>query len=314
MQMKRTRLSTFPLHKPFERQEPTTPLSEVALRLVVNFYTESPFVVGTATVLCGNLLVTAKHVFTDILGPKHFLGARSAAVTVEQHIAAVQLIPSDGQIEYVIWDVVGATLDPASDIALLHLGTNPGRSHLEKPHRWRQPLVSAFPPDVGETVAAFGYRLSAIQISKNADGGSHIDLNDEPMTSVGIVREIYEWKRDSKFLPFPCYHVGARFDAGMSGGPVYDETGALCGIVCANLQGSHLDGEPVSYVSTLWPLFRLVLSADRGDKYPRGIRYPAIELARGGQIRVTDLPRLESWFADHITGGATSSQEGPSAR
>ena len=40
-------------------------------------------------------------------------------------------------------------------------------------------------------------------------------------------------------LPFPCYHVGARFDAGMSGGPVFDEYGSLCGLVCASL-GSGL--------------------------------------------------------------------------
>jgi hypothetical protein len=311
--MKRPQLSTFPLHKPFEQQEPTTPLSEVALRLVVNFYTDSPFVVGTATVLCGNLLVTAKHVFTDILGSSYPIEQNNTAMTVDKHIAAVQLIPGT-EMEYLIWDVASATLDPSSDIALLHLATNPGRSHPGNPHQWRQPFVNAFPPDVGNTIAAFGYRLSTVQISKNAAGGNHIDLNDEPMTSVGIVREIYEWRRDGRFLPFPCYYVGARFDAGMSGGPVFDETGALCGIVCANLQGSHLDGEPVSYVSTLWPLFRLVLSADRGDKHPRGVQYPAIELARGGLIGVTDLPRLERWFADHIRGGAVPHAErGPPA-
>jgi hypothetical protein len=65
--VKQQRRSTFPLHKPFERQEPTTPFSEVVLRLVVNFYSDAPYIVGTATVLCGNLLVTAKHVFNDIL-------------------------------------------------------------------------------------------------------------------------------------------------------------------------------------------------------------------------------------------------------
>jgi hypothetical protein len=157
-----------------------------------------------------------------------------------------------------------------------------------------------FAPEIGERVAAFGYRRSSIQVSKNAAGGNHIDLNDEPMTSVGVVREVYEWKRDSAVLPFPCYYVGARFDAGMSGGPVFDETGALCGIVCTNLDASHLVGEPVSYVSTLWPFFRLMLSADRGNNFPRGLRYPAIDLARGGQIKVTDIPRLERWFADHI--------------
>jgi hypothetical protein len=297
MAMRRPAISKFPLDRPFERQEARTPLSELALRLVVNFYSDAPFVVGTATVLCGHLLVTAKHVFSDILENYSILHNQQGT-TLDKHIVAVQLIPGPTTTEYVLWDVANATLDPASDIALIHLAPNPARSHHNNSVQWRQPTIAAFPPEIGETVAAFGYRHSKIQVSKNADGGNHIDLNDEPMVSVGLVREIYDWGRDSVFLPFPCYRVGARFDAGMSGGPVFDEAGALCGIVCSNFVGSDLDGEPVSYVSTLWPLFRLTLSGDRGDGYPRGVKYPAIELARGGQVRVVDFQRLDRWFAE----------------
>ena len=295
--MPRIQKSKFPLDKPFEKQEATTPFSELALRLVVNFYSDAPVVIGTATVLCGHLLVTAKHVFNDALDYQELETA--GKVSLDDHIVAIQLIPGS-MTEYVVWDVVTATLDPMSDIALLHLGNNPSRSHHDKPPQGRSPIIAAFAPQIGETIAAFGYRLSRIEISKNSIGGNHIDLNDEPMASVGIVREIHEWKRDEVLLPFPCYRVGARFDGGMSGGPVFNENGALCGIVCLNLDGSHLDGEPVSYVSTLWPLFRLILSADRGDKFPRGVQYPAIELARGGQISVADFPRLDRWFKEKI--------------
>ncbi|MGA7749795.1 MAG: serine protease, partial [Gallionella sp.] len=202
--------------------------------------------------------------------------------------------------EYVVWEVVGGIMCPVSDIALLQLATNPGKSHPDSTYQWRCPQVNPFAPEIGKRVAAFGYRKSLVQISKNVDGGNHIDLNDEPMLSIGIVKEIHEMQRDSALLPFPCYQVSARFDGGMSGGPVFDETGSLCGIVCSNVDGSHLDGEPVSYVTTLWPLFRLIISADRGDSYPRGVRYPAIELARGGQISVPDIHRLNKWFAERI--------------
>lgn len=301
--MKRRILSKFPLHKPFEVQKPTTPLSEVALRLVVNFFSDAPYVVGTATIIAGNLAVTAKHVFNDILDSKYLavpLEVNQSPVMLETHLAVVQVIILGMEPEYIIWDVFSATLDPSSDIALLHLATNPHRSHPRNAHEWRTPEVMSFPPKIGDSIAAFGYRLSSVVVSKNAEGGNHIDLNDEPIVSVGVVREIYEWKRDNVMLPFPCYRVEARFDGGMSGGPVFDETGALCGIVCANIAGSHLDGEPVSYVTTLWPLFRLMVEANRGGSYPRDVKYPAIELARDRQIRVEDLPRLERWFAEHI--------------
>ena len=293
----KTRITTWPLDKQFERLDPNNAFSELALRLVVDFYSDAPQVVGTATVVCGHLLVTARHVLESIPGLHDSRSVDStslaAGITVDRSLAAVQVLPGP---EYVIWDVVSAIADPRSDIALLRLTSNPAKS-LDGPHQWKQLQINPFAPDVGERVVAFGYRRGGVLASKNTDDGHHINLNDESMVSVGIVREIYKWRRDSAMLMFPCYRVSTRFDGGMSGGPVLDEYGSLCGIVCAYLDSSHLDGEPVSYVTTLWPLFRLIIDADRGDNYPRGIRYPVIELARGGQIMVSDLPRLENWFA-----------------
>jgi len=294
--MKLPRLSKFPVDKPFELQDATTSLSEIALRLVVGFYTDAPVIVGTATVLTGHLLVTARHVL-DFIPMNNLDPSDHQAMEVDGHFAAVQVLPGP---EYIIWDIIECISDPATDIALLRLGSNPGRSNQNSSFEWSQCRMNPFSPDVNERVAAFGYRLGSAQVSKNADGSNHIEISDEPMMSVGVVREIHEWKRDNVLVPFPSYHVSARFDGGMSGGPVFDETGCLCGIVCSNFEDSHLEGEPISYVSTLWPLFRLIISGDRGDQYPRGVRYPVIELARGGQIAVPDLPRLESWFAQHI--------------
>ena len=198
---------------------------------------------------------------------------------------------------YAIWDVTESMFQDSSDFALLRLGANPARSEVDEPHQWKQPIVNPFAPDVGERVAAFGYRRSRIVTSINSQGGRHIDLDDEMMASVGIVRERFEFRRDRRMLPFPCYRVGGRFDGGMSGGPVFDEFGSLCGIVCSSFHGPEREGEPISHVATLWPLFGLGIDFDRGDKYPRGVQYPAIELARGGQIKVSDLPRLENWFS-----------------
>lgn len=286
------RLSTFPLDNPFERLEPSTPFSELVLRLVVDAFSDSPEVVGTATVLCGHLLVTAKHVLEKVCNVDRSRSESKA--TVNRSLSAVQVL---GGPNYVIWAVTESILQDSSDIALLRLGTNPATTELDEPHQWKQPIVNPFAPDLGERVAAFGYRRSRIVTSPNSQGGHHIDLNDEMMASVGIVRERFELRRDRRMLPFPCYRVSSRFDAGMSGGPVFDEFGSLCGIVCSSFDGPESEDEPISYVATLWPLFDLGIDFDRGDRYPRGVQYPAIELARGGQIKVSDLPRLENWFS-----------------
>jgi hypothetical protein len=291
--MKLPRVTTFPLHKPFEREKPTTPFSEVGLRLVADIYSDNARVLGTAIIVCGFLVVTARHVLDGLLEPVQM---GSGVAQTGHHLSAVQVLPGP---QYIIWDVDAGIADPTSDIALLHLSSNPRKSDPEIPIMWRQPRINPFPPDVGERIAAFGYRNSSVVISRNAQGGPHIELNDEPMTSVGIVREIYEWRRDT-LLPFPCYQVSARFDGGMSGGPVFDETGSLCGIVCSNVAGSHLDGEPISYVTSLWPIFRLEMNFDRGDGWPKGREYLGIDLARAGLIAVTDVNRLNEFFKSHI--------------
>ena len=131
----RPRLSTFPIDKPFEHLEPDAPSSEVVLRLVVGFYSDAPVVVGTATILCRHLLVTAKHVLTThaVLDGSRSVDPASpeAGTRVNRGLAAVQVLSGP---EYVISDVVSAIAHPASDLALLHVSSNPARSHRDR--RW----------------------------------------------------------------------------------------------------------------------------------------------------------------------------------
>ncbi len=281
---------SFPLDKPFERLPPENSLSAVVLRLIVNFDSDNPYAVATATLVTGHLALTAKHVFSDVWDVPPEVDARS--VEVYNSLSAVQVLPGPS---YVVWDVRQAWACPHSDIALLQLGANPRRSN-DSPIVHRSLRINPFPPKPDATVAAFGFRKSRLTVTKDAAGVKHLDLRDEMMSSVGTVREIHEFRRDAVVMPFPCYRVAARFDGGMSGGAVVDEDGSLCGIVCSSYDDSHLDGEPISYVSTLWPIFPLNISADRGDRFPRGVEYQVIELARGGQLLVTDPDRLEKWM------------------
>jgi hypothetical protein len=158
---------------------------------------------------------------------------------------------------------------------------------------WKQPYLRVLPPPVGQKVVAFGYRESKISVTEGQDGQHYIELNDRPTTSIGTVKQVYPSGRDAVMLPFPCFEIEARFDPGISGGMVLDEAGALCGLICASLQHGDPNAPPVSYVASLWPMLKTIISADRGDRYPRGVSYPVINLAIDRLIVVNDLHELD---------------------
>jgi hypothetical protein len=272
----------------FRDERADSPISEIALRVVVEFDGWKLFVVGTATLIAGHLAITARHVLEHVV---RTYGAKQNSTNLEidgYEIKLYQVLP--GPL-YRIWRVHTAW-PCATDIAVLHLGLDRATLPDEKV-MWKQPRLRALPPPVGQKVVAFGYRESKINVTEGTDGQHHIELNDRPTTSIGTIRQVYPSGRDAVLLPFPCFEIEARFDPGMSGGMVIDETGALCGLICASLQHEDPAAAPISYGASLWPMLKTVISVDRGDRYPRGVSYPVIDLAIDGLIGVADLHELD---------------------
>jgi hypothetical protein len=275
----------------FRDSPPTDPIQELALRVVVELPGWEFHVLGTASLIAGHLAVTAKHVLEA--ATRRFGGKRGPkGIEVEGYsLRLFQVLP--GPI-YRIWNVCRAWICP-SDIAILHLNLD-GTSAPETALEWRVPRLRAMPPPSGQKVLAFGYRESRIEVTEGADGTHHIDLRDIGTTSIGEVGQIFPERRDSSMLSFPCFEVRARFAPGMSGGLVIDEDGALCGLVCAGTELADPNALPLSYAATLWPLLRTVIAADRGNSYPRGVEYPAIDLALDKLINVVGLEELDPKF------------------
>ena len=248
-------------------------------------------VIGTATFLTGNLAITAKHVLEYAI---RTFGAKRTADRIEvggHSIRLYQVLP--GPV-YRIWNVIQAWICP-SDIAILHLNLD-SVSDSQIPVVWRGPLLRVMPPPSGQKVLAFGFRESKIQVTESADGTHHIELNDIGTTSIGKVGEIFPVRRDASSLTFPCFEVHARFAHGMSGGLVIDENGALCGLVCSGINFADPGALPLSYAASLWPMLTTNISADRGDAYPRGVIYPAIDLVLNKIIHATGLEYLDPAF------------------
>jgi hypothetical protein len=240
-------VSTFPAQY-FENHagKPSAPHQFLAFRLILDFLEPSAEVVGTATVIAPGILATAKHLIIDHIvgeGPHRYSSRR---------IWALQVLPGP---RFFFWRVRKADIHSIADLALLFLDDFPEKvSDDGELPPWMPTRMSPVPPGPGGRVAAFGYRLSRLS-SRN---GLNFKLDDESMSSSGIVRRIFPLKRDDVFMPFPCFQVSARFDGGMSGGPVIDESGGLCGIVSSGVSMQDDDpAEPISYASILWPIFML---------------------------------------------------------
>ena len=254
-----------------------SPITEFALPLLASRQ-GAFFPSGTAIVVAPYLAITARHVIEDywrksegqpLLGN----GERSGSFSLQ----AFQVLEEGNR--GALWDVKRMWLSPHSDIAFLRLDP---RSALAASHTWRCPRIDLLPPAVGSRVAAFGYHSSAIKVEET-ESSIQLEWKDEPTTSRGTVKMIHEAKCDAGLLRFPCFETDARFEGGMSGGPVFNEMGELCGIVCASLAVSVDDNEYFSHVATLWPMMGTLIDMPRKGVDFDG-HYPVLDLARGGFI------------------------------
>jgi hypothetical protein len=271
----------------FIRQEPDTPMSEFALRVLVEFPDGETHIIGTATIIGGYLAITARHVLDDIIS--RFGSTQTSGLNSEISHYAVRLYQILPGPEYVVWDVSSAWPCVDTDIALLHLGLFKYSGPVA-PSSWRLLGIKVVPPKAGTAVVGFGYHSSTVLVTHN-DDGYHLDIDDEPTSTTGKVEEILPTGNPSGRFTFPCYRVNARFDGGMSGGPVIDENGFICGIVSGTF--GHVEGEHTSYVATLWPILRTLISSNRAGPYPRDVKYPVIDLALNGLIHAEGLSELD---------------------
>ena len=263
----------------FKATELESPITEHALILVGGNGIET-HALGSAVFIAPELAITARHVveeFWNSLGSwNRFEGERP----LEGHFSVLAVQYPGASSEPALWQVSFAWGARFTDIAFLALTP---ANDLAKRYTWASKLkLNLLPPELGERVVGFGYAASAVEIVEI--GQIRLALN--PSTTGGIVTAVFPEYRDRGMLKFPCFEINTHFVGGMRGGPLFNEAGELCGLICASR-----DGEPIAYGATLWPAMGTVITHQGPGMVCKG-PYPVFEMAQVGILAASGWERI----------------------
>lgn len=266
-----------------------SPITKVAIPLIA-IRDGITYPSGTACVIAPWLAITARHVVEDHF--KYFADRFPNQSDTATHHTLTYLNPGGGHGAIPLF-VQRTWYLPPYDIAVLWLWP---ASEMDPKHVWDCARLSLLPPEIGSRVFAFGYPNS--RSDKVVEG--KIELRMDATTSTGTIKEVHHERRDAVMYPFPCFHTNARFDGGMNGGPVFNQEGNICGLVCGSLPAESPEIDHTSYVSSLWPLLAIQIDAP-WDRYAAGTKYPLYEYA---QERIVDVIGLEHFSVDKEPEGS----------
>ncbi|MDQ4087453.1 MAG: serine protease [Pseudomonadota bacterium] len=220
---------------------------------------EQQWVDGSAVLIGPGIALAAKHVFDPHL-PEIAEGKKAVALAS---------LTDEGLL---LWKLQQLVYVDESDVAILRIDL---ASELP-PTPIRPAVLTTRTPAVGEEVMIVGLR-SEVPVSRGQPIGANV------LAAIGTVSAVYPLERDRAMLPFPCIEISCLTVGGMSGGPAFDRTGKLVGLLTSSNQP-----EGPSYVSLLWPAFGLKVQS---TWLPGIVTLPTniLELARAGFIAVDKL-------------------------
>ncbi|MEX2162607.1 MAG: serine protease [Anaerolineales bacterium] len=220
---------------------------------IVSITNEEITPLGTGFVINpGGLFVTATHVLKDFLSDAESKPPVYAIYTSDKRHSENRdkYVGGPLRIKSVSWS-------PELDVAYCQLellaSTQDG-----KPLLLPCFSVSAALPRIDENILGIGYPNSRWDTPEETrEGLPIVSCLRNTISTTGNVVEIHYPKRDSTFLYYPCFQTTARFESGMSGGPIINESGFVCGVICRSFGDVADQLGPISYGSLLSPSFAI---------------------------------------------------------
>lgn len=247
-------------------------------------------VAGTAFVIGEGYALTAYHVIADFV--EKYEGIRDVNSHLNISFEMLMYLRFDGGETILPIKVLRTWCSRSLDIAILALGVP---TDWADDHRWTVPTVALVPPQVGTTVCAVGFANSTISREPNNPTPT---MEVHPRLAPGLVEEIYHLKRDSARMPFPSFQTDARYDGGMSGGPIFNPDGHVCGVVCSSIPPETPGETHTSFGSSIWPIIGTLVDS-LGPDVATGDFYPALRLFESGVFQSKGLESVSISMAEN---------------
>lgn len=186
------------------------------------------------------------------------------------------------------WRISNVTHVGKSDIVILGLVY---ASKLPERNTFRTASITTRLPRIGEKLTIVGFRAS--QRTFNFTHNNSATYSGRILVCAGKLSARYQSGRDSCMAPWPGLEINCPSWGGMSGGPVFDDTGKLVGLLSLSF-----DSGP-SYVSLAWP----ALGAEFEGGWPRSYfsrKKRLVDL--GYQLCEIDKPSAIRSIEDRKTG------------
>jgi len=215
---------------------------------------------GTGFVIASSgLLMTARHVVEDFVDKKEIRDTGEPIENFRLYVLHVSDKKHPNGSPFAGNNIGGPILitriytDPNLDIAI---GWIQALHNVENGEPLSFPSVKLgfSAPILDENILGIGYHSSAFSVPMSkvdvSDVKKHVEYSRKFTTTTGTVAEVIG---SQGFRKWPHFRSSAKFEPGMSGGPVFLENGSVSGVICSSISGGAEDEGYISYVSEIWP-------------------------------------------------------------
>ena len=177
-----------------------------------------------------------------IIGATHVVEPEAPRMVTREIGGIISAFTSSGMM---LWHPQRVVADPSSDIAII---TASCATDLPQGNQLSLASMSSRVPAVGELAMIVGFRPRQNEFERSDRLSA---LTGDVFVSSGRVTQVFPNGRDRAVLPWPVVEVDCPTLGAMSGGPVFNATGHLIGVLATSFESD--DSRGPSYVSLLGP-------------------------------------------------------------